>query len=180
MNEEFALVPMAFRLIREAQELTGELGDSLDNRNLGSPNIQAELVEIFSEIVNNAAEHGMSEDRAHAHVRFMPHRRGNAFDAVIVDSGAGIRATLTQNLNLPRVETEAQAIQLAVEERVSGTGEPTRGIGLWITVSEMRKPGRKLVLHSGSGLLVMYGAGEPEFRETGHRQGVLVRLTVPS
>ena len=61
---------------------------------------------------------------------------------------------------------------------MSGTGDPTRGIGLWITVTEMRKPSRKLWLHSGSRLLAMYGEGEPEFRETEPRQGVLVRLTV--
>jgi hypothetical protein len=49
-----------------------------------------------------------------------------------------------------------------------------------MTVAEMRKPGRKLWIHSGSGLLTMYGAAEPELRETGHRQGTMVRLTIPA
>ena len=72
------------------------------------------------------------------------------------------------------------AIGLAVQELVSGTSNPTRGIGLWMTLTEMQKPGRKLWLHSGSGLLTMYGAEEPVIRETAHRQGVMVRLTIPS
>lgn len=110
----------------------------------------------------------------------MPRRRGKAFDAVIADSGPGIRATLARNPNLPKTESDRDAIGLAVQELVSGTGAPTRGIGLWTTVSEMSRPGRKLQLHSGSGLLSMYGANEPELREISHRQGTVVRLAVPA
>ena len=110
----------------------------------------------------------------------MPHRRGRAFDAVIADSGPGIRATLARNPALPQPETDAAAMGLAVQELVSGTGVPTRGIGLWMTVTEMRKPGRKLWVQSGSGLLAMYGAAEPELRVTEYRHGTMVRLTIPA
>ena len=183
MNTRFAryaLNPAAFRTMHEAQDLTDALEETLTDRNLGSPNIRPELVEIFSEIVNNAAEHGVSPEGSHAHVRFIPHRRGHAFDAVIVDSGAGVRATLANNPHLDVPESDSQAIEMATRELVSGTGDPTRGIGLWMTVTEMRKPGRKLLVHSGSGLLVMYGTGEPEFRETEQQQGTLVRFTIPA
>ena len=54
---------------------------------MGAANVRPELVEMFSELVNNAAEHGMTEDGADAHVRYMPHRRNHAFDVVIADSG---------------------------------------------------------------------------------------------
>ena len=74
----------------------------------------------------------------------MPHRRGHVFDIVIADSGTGIRATLARNLVLSQPETDAAAIGMAVQELVSGTGIPTRGIALWMTLTEMRKPGRKL------------------------------------
>ena len=81
---------------------------------------------------------------------------------------------------MPKLVTDAAAILLATQELVWGTGNPTRGIGLWMTATEMRKPGRKMLIHSGSGLLTMYGDGEPELREIEHRQGVLVRLTIPA
>ena len=110
----------------------------------------------------------------------MPHRRGPAFDVVVVDAGPGIRETLARNPGLIVPDTDADAILLATQELVSGTGDPTRGIGLWMTVTEMRKPGRKLWLHSGTGLLTMYGANGPETREIEHRQGVMVRLTIPA
>ena len=179
-DREYALEPTTFHSMREAQELADTLEQNLNDRSMGAANVRPELVEMFSELVNNAAEHGMTEDGADAHVRYMPHRRNHAFDVVIADSGPGIRATLEGNSGMPQPETDADAIGLAVQELVSGTGIPTRGIGLWMTVTEMRKPGRKLWIHSGSGLLTMYGAARPELRETEHRQGTMVRLTIPT
>lgn len=166
--------------MREAQELTDTMEENLDRLGMGSPNIRPELVGVFSEIVNNAAEHGMTKEGASSHVRFMPHRRGSAFDVVVADRGPGIRATLERNPSLAKPETDAKAIALAVRELVSGTGDWTRGIGLWMTVTEIRKPGRKLWVHSGAGLLVMYGPNAPEFRETEHWHGTLVRFTIPA
>ena len=179
-EKEYTLEPTAFHSMREAQELTDVLEENLRDHAMGAPNVHPELVEIFSELVNNAAEHGMTPEGAHAHVRYMPHRRGYAFDVVIADSGAGIRTTLAGNPEVPQPETDAAAIGLAVQELVSGTGAPTRGIGLWMTLTEMRKPGRKLWIQSGSGLLTMYGTAEPQLRETEHRQGTMVRLTIPT
>ena len=92
----------------------------------------------------------------------------------------GIRVTLERNPELPTAETDSEAIGLAVQELVSGTGAPNRGIGLWMTVTEMRKPGRRLMLHSCAGLLTMYGDNELEMREIERRQGVVVRLTIPA
>ena len=152
MNPEplYALQPTPFRSMQEAQELTNQLEDNLTGLNLGAANIRPEAVEIFSELVNNAAEHGMSEAGAHLHVRFMPHRRGEAFDIVIADSGPGIRATLGRNPNL-QPESDVHALQLAVQELVSG-----------------------------SALLTSYGDSEPQYRPIEHRQGVLARLTIPA
>ena len=176
----YALEPAAFHSMQQAQELTNALEQNLHDLNMGAANLRPELVETFSELVNNTAEHGASPDGADVHVRFMPHRKGNAFDVVIADQGPGIRATLAANPALPHLETDAEAIGLAVQELVSGTGVPTRGIGLWMTVTEMSKPGRQLRIQSGSGLLTMYGAAPPELRKTVYHQGTMVRLTIPT
>ena len=98
---------------------------------------------------------------------------------VVADSGSGIRATLAQNLNLPATQSDQEAIALAIQELTSGTGTPTRGIRLWITVTEMRRPGRKLQIHSGTGLLTMYGAAEPQLTEAELRMGTIVRVAIP-
>ena len=176
----YALKPTTFHSMQEAQDLTNTLEENLHNQDLGAANVRPELVEISYELVNNAAEHGASPAGADIHVRYMPHRRANAFDIVVADQGPGIRATLSANLNLTKPKTDAEAIGLAIQELVSGTGASTRGIGLWMTITEMRKPGRKLWIHSGSGLLTMYGDAPPDLRKTVYHQGTMVRLTIPA
>ena len=126
---QYALEPSTFHSMQEAQELAGILEENLGDLGMGAANVRPELVEVFSELVNNAAEHGMTEEGAHAHVRYVQHRRCRAFDMVVADSGPGIRATLEENPEIPRPETDAGAIGLAVQELVSGTGDRTRGIG---------------------------------------------------
>ncbi len=153
--------------------------ENLARGSMGTANIRAEVVEIFSEIVNNAAEHGDSPEGARTHVRFMPHRSGHSFDVVVVDSGPGVRATLSRNPKLDVPESDAEAILLATQKLVSGTGDPTRGIGFWMIVTEIRRPGRMVMIHSGTGLLMRYGVNNPEVREIERLEGTLVRLTVP-
>ena len=157
--------------MQEAQDLAKALTENLQDWRMGASSFYADLVALFSELVNNAAEHGMSEQGAHVHVRYMPHRKGYAFDLVVADQGPGIRATLARNPELPRPDSDAGVIGLAIQESVSGTGISTRGTGLWLTVTEMKKPGRSLLIHSGAGLLTMRGVSEAEIRETGERQG---------
>ena len=135
---------------------------------------------IFSELVDNAAEHRMTETGAQAHVRSIPHWRGHAFDAVTTDSGPGIRAALACDIQIPQPKADSAAIGVAVRELVSGTGMPTRGNGLWMVVTEMGKSGRKLLIHSSSGLLIMCGTAEPELRDIENRRGTLVRITIPA
>ena len=103
MNAEpfYTLLPTAFHSMQEAQEITSTLEEHINDRNVGAANIRPVLVETFSELVNNAAEHGMSTAGAHAQVRFMLHRRGHAFDAVIADSAPGIRATIVRYGSAP-------------------------------------------------------------------------------
>lgn len=174
---KYILSPTGFHSMRESQALTDVLEEALAAQ--GSASVNLEVVEIFAELVGNAAEHGMGDGGAHAHVRRIHHRKGLALDIVIADSGPGIPTTLRRNDKLPRPRTDADAIGLAIQKLVSGTGDPTRGIGLWMTTTEMRKPARKMLIHSGTGLLTMYGDEEPSLRETDCRQGTLIRLTIP-
>ena len=176
---DYLLQPTIFHSMREAQEPANKLEQNLATQHPEAASISGVAVETFSKLLNNAAEHGMNYAGAHCHVRLMPHRLGNCLDIVVADSGPGIRATLAHNPNLPATQSDQEAITLAIQKLTSGTGMPTRGIGLWITVAEMCRPGRKLEIHSGTGLLTMYGAAEPEMTETAHRPGTLVRANIP-
>ena len=68
--------------------------------------------------------------------------------------GIGIRRSLERNPELrDRAAYDWTAIEVALEEGVTGTGLKTRGIGLFGVAEEMRKPGRQLHVHSGIGML---------------------------
>ena len=84
-------------------------------------------------------------------------------------------ATLARNPELPPTGSDPEAIALAIQGLTSGTGTPTRGTRLRIIVAEMRMPGHKLLIHSGTGLLTMYGTAEQEITETELRQGTMIR-----
>ena len=173
MDQEAAylLQPTIFHSIREAQDLANTLEQNLTTQHPEAASISGVAVETFSELLNNAAEHGMSDAGAHCHVRLMPHRMGNCLDIVVADSGPGIRASMTRNPNLPITESDAEAIAMAVQRLITGTGTLARGIRLKPIAAEMRQPGHKL--------LTMFGTAEPEITETMSRQGTLIRATIP-
>ena len=89
MDQETAylLQPTIFHSMREAQELANKLEQNLATRRPEAASISGVAVETFSELLNNAAEHGMNDAGAHCHVRVMPHRMGNCLDIVVADSG---------------------------------------------------------------------------------------------
>ena len=181
MDQEtsYLIPPPTFHSMREAHELANTSARKLAAQHPDAASISGVAIETFSELLNNAAEHGMTDDGTHRHVRLMPDRMGRCLDIVVADSGPGIRARMTRNPNLPTTESDAEAIALAVQGLNTGTGTLARGMRLKTTAAEMRRPGCKLQIHSGNGLLTMYGTAESEITETTFRQGTLVRATIP-
>ena len=51
---QYALDPTTFRSMREAQELADTLEENLPTRGMGAANMRLELVEIFSELLNQS------------------------------------------------------------------------------------------------------------------------------
>jgi hypothetical protein len=93
----------------------------------------------------------------------------------------GVRVALTHNPHLRgRVYYDWDAIELALQERVSGTGIPTRGIGLYAISQEMRKPGHQLLIHSGIGLVRQTEELEADARRTTLFPGTLVYAAIPT
>jgi hypothetical protein len=67
-----------------------------------------------------------------------------------------------------------------MRERISGTGIPTRGIGLYGIAEDMRKPGRHLLIHSGIGLVKQSEELEADARRTTLFPGTLAYATIPT
>lgn len=94
---------------------------------------------------------------------------------VVGDPGRGIRASLKE-AGLSPVD-DAAAIDLAVQEGVTGTGEVGRGIGLATVTEQAAALGGRVVIHSLSGLLRWPGGGNSSKVEP--FPGSIVGVSVP-
>ena len=136
--------------------------------------------ETFAELALNAVQHSESPIGSFGLIQFYESERGRRFVCVVADGGIGIRRSLEHNpVLIDRVPYDWVAIELALEERISGTGSPTRGIGLFGVADDMRHAGRELIIHSGIGMLATSEEMESESRRTTLFPGTLAFASIP-
>ena len=154
-NDPQLVLPLTrFHSETEVEELANQALDSLTQTGLGSANVHPLVSEIFAELALNAVQHSRSSVGAVGFIQFYESERGRRFVCAVADGGIGIRRALEENPALrDRVAYDWDAIELALRERISGTGEATRGIGLYGVAEDMKRPGRQLIIHSGIGML---------------------------
>ncbi|UCE60685.1 MAG: hypothetical protein JSU63_02830 [Phycisphaerales bacterium] len=170
-----------FRTTAEASTVTNLAFDRLHLADFVAANLTNVVTELFSELALNAAEHSESEVGAFGCIQFFEYEKGSRFVCVVADGGIGVYATLYRNKALrPRVSYDWDALELAVRERVSGTGDPLRGIGLYGVSEDIRGPGSSLLLHSGLGSLEITEELESSARRTRLFPGTLASLSVPT
>lgn len=80
-------------------------------------------------------------------------RRSSELEIAIVDLGIGIRASLTKNPEYSSVTEDADAIETALQPRVTATPERNSGIGLFITRMLLKANGGSMIVRSGFGAL---------------------------
>ncbi len=176
-----AILPLArFDNLQEAAELTNQVEDSLYSSGLGSSSIHPLVCELFSELVNNAAEHSESTIGAYGFIQFYSSGEERRFMCGVADGGIGIRQSIERNGGLEHFGNEWSSITLATKELVSGTSSSTRGIGLFSVFEEMRLPGRKLVIHSGSGILTKSEDSQVQSIRAKIFPGTMVYFSVPA
>jgi hypothetical protein len=131
---------------------------------------QTDVEGIANEVLDRLSTSGLGA--ANLHPRFV---------CGVGDGGIGIRASLSKNPEFAnRIPYDWVAIELAVRERVSGTGDRTRGIGLYGIAEDMRRPGRHLIIHSGLGSLAITEQMETEARRTSLFPGTLAYASIPT
>lgn len=168
-----------FRSEADATQITNEAFNRLQQAQLGAANMTSIVTELFGELAMNAAQHSESEIGAYACIQFF--ENFPRFTCTIADGGIGVRAHLCRNPALrPRVNYDWDALELAVRERISGTGDHSRGIGLYGVSEDVRKPNHSLLLHSGLGSLEINEDVESAARRTRLFPGTLAFLSVPA
>lgn len=180
-NDPKIVLPITrFASVGEATTITNQVYEHLRTTNLGAVNLTTVVSELFSELALNAAQHSESSVGAFATILFQSSPRGQRFACMVADGGIGIRSHLSRNPNLlRRFAYDWDALELAIRERVSGTGDPHRGIGLYGVSEDVRRPEHSLLLHSGLGSLEITEDLESSARRTRLFPGTLVFLAIP-
>ena len=179
-NAAILLPATRFHSLGDAAELTNRLEDVLASSGMGAANIHPIVCEMFSELANNAAEHSESRIGAYGFARFYSSGGDSRFLCAVADGGRGISLALQGNPALATPANEWSALELAVQEMVTGTAKRTRGIGLYSVFDEMHRPGRELMIHSGRGVLTVNADSEIHIVRGGVFPGTLVSVAVPA
>ncbi len=181
-DEQKTILPIThFRTTADAAGVTNAAFERLQSAKLGAANLTSAVTELFSELALNAAHHSESEVGAFGCVQFFEFGSGPRFTCTVADGGIGVKASLSRNEKLrSRVSYDWDALELAVRERVSGTGDPHRGIGLYGVSEDVRRPGRSLLLHSGLGSLEITEEVESSAKRTRLFPGTLAFLSIPA
>lgn len=170
-----------FEATADAAELANYAFERLREDNVGAVNLTSVVTELFSELALNAAQHSESPIGAYACIQFAEYRQASRFVCVVGDGGIGVLASLHRNEGLRRrVCYDWDALELAVRERISGTGDPHRGIGLYGVSEDLRHPGHSLLLHSGLGSLEVNERVESRARRTRLFPGTLAYIAIPA
>ena len=179
-KDQKTILPItAFETTAGASEVTNRAFERLQGASFGAANLTPVVTELFSELALNAAQHSESKIGAFGCVQFF--ESSPRFSCTVADGGIGVRASLCRNEALrPRVSYDWDALELAIRERVSGTGDQHRGIGLYGVSEDVRRPGRSLLLHSGLGSLEITEELESSARRTRLFPGTLAFLSIPT
>lgn len=165
----------------EVEQIANSALEALGKTRLGASNLYPLVSEVFAELGLNAVEHSESPIHAYGFIQFYESEQRSRFVCGVADGGIGIRRSLERNPAVrARVHYDWSAIELAVRERVSGTGEKTRGIGLYGVSEDMRSPGRQLIIHSGLGSLYISEDVESAAKRTSLFPGTLVYASIPT
>ncbi len=125
------------------------------------------LRHILSELLYNTLEHGVSffnyrgtELPTPSLIQFAWYQGRNEIHFIIADTGVGIKKHLSQAY--PGIETDVEAIKLAIKPQVSGTFGPqtnpyhaknNAGVGLYLSTNIVRRLNADMHIMSGNGLL---------------------------
>lgn len=170
-----------FATAAEATSVTNHAHARLHSANVGSVNLSSVVAELFGELTMNAAQHSESSIGAFGCVQFFDFEKGSRFTCTVADGGIGVRSSLCRNEAIrARISYDWDALELAVRERVSGTGDPNRGIGLYGVSEDVRRPESSLLLHSGIGSLEINEDLESSARRTRLFPGTLAFLSIPA
>lgn len=165
----------------DVDNLLVEAFERIEEAGLGAPNVRTTAVDVFAELAYNAVQHSNTPIGALGMVQLYQFADGPRFVCIVAEGGIGIKASLAQNPSLAeQLTSDRGAIRLALNDHVSGTGEPTRGLGLPFVAKMARVPRGQMIIHSGIGMLDLIGTDTYRLEDTTIFPGTLAFAGIPT
>ena len=138
-----------FRSIDDVERIANDLELA---PGVGPANVRSEMSGVFYELALNAVQHSKSAVGEYAVLQHMIGADGEVIYVVgVADCGIGIPASLRRNSAFADVQWDGDAIALATELHITGTGDAQRGLGLDHVVQVVKRFGGNFTIISGGG-----------------------------
>ena len=161
-------------MLRKTGEILQNLGFSVPAR--------GHVMEVLSELCSNVLLHAQTEFGGVAAMQTYTNRDGARYLVMgIGDAGIGVRRSLAANLNLAdRLESDAQALGVAVQPGASRFSSGGHGGGLPRVLEIARRYEGRVALRSGSGALAFNGvSAERRGFDAPPLSGTQLRIMLP-
>jgi hypothetical protein len=161
-------------MLRRTGELLQNIGYSIVGR--------GHVLEVLSELCSNVLLHAQADFGGIAAMQTYQNRQGVRYLVIgIGDCGIGVRASLANNDKFSgRLESDAQALGVAVQAGASRFATGGHGGGLPRVLDIARRYSGRVALRSGSGALAFNGADEQRRAfDTSFLQGTHLRIVLP-
>jgi hypothetical protein len=161
-------------MLRKTGEILQNLGFAITAR--------GHVLEVLSELCSNVLLHAQTEYGGIAAMQTYRGRSGERYLVMgISDAGIGMRRSLCANANLAaRLDSDAQALGVAVQPGASRFASGGHGGGLPRVLEIARRYGGKVAIRSGDGALAYNGATDQRRAfDTATLPGTGLRITLP-
>ncbi len=118
------------RDLRSARELAESEGERLERELEGAAPSPLRMARfVFEELGANVVQHSGAPETGFGAIQSFPEERG--FELAFADAGVGFLASLQRNPELAgRLQSEGEAVQIALGKGVTGTGEGRKNMGI--------------------------------------------------
>lgn len=161
-------------MLRKTGEILQNLGFAMTAR--------GHVLEVLSELCSNVLLHAQTEYGGIAAMQTYRGRSGERYLVIgIGDAGIGVRRSLSANTNLTsRLDTDAQALGVAVQAGASRFATGGHGGGLPRVLEIARRYGGKVAIRSGDGAMAYNGETDQRRSfDTSILPGTGLRITLP-
>ena len=145
-----SFIPLtSLRDAREVDRTATELSEIVDQQSGGETSTHG-VYTALAELLNNCFDHSEIKDGHFGLVCAQAWPRGRLAQVAIVDTGAGIRRTLSENANLKDRLASENACEMATQYAISGKlGRGHSGYGLTLARDILRGNSGRLIVFSG-------------------------------